>query len=110
MKNREKNKIINIQAPEIDNSEVNFTREERRILAQLRTGKSPFLLDYLNKVDPITYPSNKCTLCTGHIHDVFHLFNCPEVDSDHGPICLWNNPTYAVALLHRWEEVLNRLA
>ena len=45
------NKVINQNAPEINKSEENLTRETRRILAQLRTNKSPILYYYRNKID-----------------------------------------------------------
>ena len=49
LQNREHNKIIHQQAPAVDRSEEKLPRPIRRTLAQLRTGKSPFLQTYVTK-------------------------------------------------------------
>ena len=52
----EPNKILNEPAPAIHPSEQELPRLMRRALAQLRTNKSPLLLQYLNKIDPVLSP------------------------------------------------------
>jgi hypothetical protein len=103
----EPNKVINKIAPEINKHEENLTRETRRILAQLRTNKSPILYSYRYKIDKknknINYPSDQCVLCKTTKHDSFHLFNCPKLYSSKGPISLWNDPEYVFSLLARWR-------
>ena len=53
-KNKEPNKILNQIAPEISKNEENIPREYRRILAQLRTNKSPILYHYMNKINGVS--------------------------------------------------------
>jgi len=78
---------------------------QRRILAQLRTNKSPILFSYRNKIDPKNYPSDLCILCKTATHDSFHLFHCPKLYASKTPISLWNDPEYVVSLLSRWRLV-----
>src|SRR3984893_13485485 len=54
------NKILEMQAPEIHHSEETLTRYHRRLLSQLRTNKSPFLLSYLHTINPSEHPSPLC--------------------------------------------------
>src|SRR5579872_3512631 len=68
------NKILEMQAPEIHHSEETLTRYHRRLLSQLRTNKSPFLLSYLHKINPTGHPSPLCPLCSEQTHDTEHLF------------------------------------
>jgi hypothetical protein len=100
------NKIINSIAPKIDKSEESLPRKTRRTLAQLRDNKSPFLLSYKNKIDPIIYPSPLCPLCKMQTHDTTHLFNCPLIPTNLKPMDLWLNPVGAAALLAAWESAL----
>ena len=81
-------------------------RKTRRTLAQLRDGKSPFLLSYKNKIDPFTYPSPLCPLCKLQTHDTTHLFNCPLIPTNLKPMDLWLNPVGVAALLAAWESAL----
>jgi hypothetical protein len=104
--NRLPNKIINTIAPKIDKSEESLPRKTRRILAQLRDGKSPFLLSYKNKIDPLAHPSPLCPLCKTQNHDTSHLFNCPILPTTLKPMDLWSNPGGVAALLAAWECAL----
>src|SRR5207245_2750429 len=61
------NKILGHQAPEIHHTEELLPRKTRCTLSQLRTNKSPFLLSYKRKINPILYPSLTLpTLCKNH--------------------------------------------
>ena len=100
------NKIINDTAPKINKTEESLPRKTRRTLAQLRDGKSPFLLSYKNKIDPFTYPSPLCPLCKIQTHDTSHLFNCPYIPTQLNPMDLWLDPVGVAALLAAWESVL----
>ena len=64
-----KNQIINSRAPKVHPSEETLNRSQRRLLAQLRTNKSPFLLSYQHKIDPIAHPSPTCPLCLTQTHN-----------------------------------------
>jgi len=82
------NKILNAHPPEISQNEELLDRKTRCTLAQLRTGKSPFLNTYLNTINPTTYPSPNCPLCQQHKHTTQHLFNCPKISTTLTPwIC-----------------------
>ena len=104
-RSKQPNQVINDIAPEINKKEETLTREERRILAQLRTNKSPILFHYKHKIDPTNYPSPMCPKCKISIHDTTHLFECPYiyVPKNRTPICLWNDPEYVASLLRRWR-------
>ena len=85
-----------------DNTEESLPCKTRRTLAQLRDGKSPFLLSYKNKIDPFTYPSPLCPLCKIQTHDTSHLFNCPHILTHLNPMDLWLDPVGVAALLAAW--------
>ena len=99
----EPNKIINQIAPSISELEKPLPRKTRRILSQLRTGKSPFLMQYKNKSDSKNYSSNLCPLCKLQEHDTGHLFNCPQIPTKLTVSSLWNNPVEASDLLEAWS-------
>ena len=103
------NKILQTTAPEVDSSELSLPRDKRCILAQLRTGKSSFLLSYLNNYFPSTYPSPLCPACNLFPHDVFHLFDCNHFPTSLTPIDLWNNPVDVAELLTSWSSALPHL-
>ena len=103
---REPNKILQEPAPAIHPSEQELPRHIRRALAQLRTNKSPLLLQYLNKIDPISHPSPSCPLCNYSPHDSLHLFNCPEISTPLGPRDMWENPIGVAEVLRRWGSRL----
>ena len=106
LNNKLPNKILNNIAPKIDKTEESLPRKTRRTLAQLRAGKSPLLLSYKNKIDPLTYPSPLCPLCKSQIHDTPHLFNCQHLPTNLSPMDLWLNPVGVAALLAAWDGVL----
>ena len=76
--NLPKNKILQTAAPKIHNSEETLNRYQRRLLSQLRTDKSPFLLTYLHKINPIAHPS---PLCSDQPHNTQHLFQCTHIQT-----------------------------
>ena len=49
------NKMLNTTAPEISKTEQALPHYTRRLLAQLRTNKSPILHEYLHKITPETH-------------------------------------------------------
>ena len=66
-------KRLNGRPPPIATAEQTLPRKTRTILAQLRTGHSRILGQYMNRIDPTT--RNNC----GHSpHDTHHLFDCPS--------------------------------
>src|SRR6267154_3577295 len=95
------NPILSQPAPDINLSEQSIPRKARRILAQLRTGKSSILMAYLNAIDPKSYPSPSCSLCKSHDHTTQHLFSCPAISTTLTPRDLWNQPVGMAALLQQ---------
>jgi hypothetical protein len=97
------NKIINQIAPSISELERTLPRKTRRILSQLRTGKSPFLIQYKNKIDSQNNPSNLCPLCNLVEHNTGHLFNCPQIPTNLTVSSLWIDPVGVSDLLEAWS-------
>src|SRR6267154_2768604 len=102
----EPNPILSQLAPDINQSEQSLPRKTRRILAQLRTGKSPILMAYLNAIDPKSYPSPSCPLCKSHAHTTQHLFPCPSIYTILTPRDLWDEPVGTAALLQQWADAM----
>ena len=98
-----KNQVLNAHPPEIDKSELTLPRKTRRRLAQLRTGKSPFLYSYLHHIDESNYPTPNCPLCKTLEHTTIHLFSCSKLPTKLKPLDLWNDPVSVSALLEAWE-------
>ena len=103
------NKIIDMPAPSIHKSEENLNRFLRRLLAQIRADKSPFLLAYKHKIDPISQPSPLCPLCSTQPHNTTHLFQCTKIHTTLTPLDLWNRPCEAAELLEAWGRALDYL-
>ena len=83
------NKILNRTLSEISKTEQALPHYTRRLLAQLRTNKSPILHEYLHKITPETHPTPNCLLCHTQTYDTKHLFNWPRLPTDLGPEALW---------------------
>lgn len=96
------NPIINMQAPPVNPSELLLERDERRLLCQIRANKSPFLQEYLNKINPVQHPSSLCHKCNDAVHDSAHLFSCSFVATELEPVDLWSRPAEVMALLREW--------
>ena len=86
------NKILNRTPPEISKKEQALPHYTRRLLAQLRTNKSPILHEYLHKITPETHTTPNCPLCHSQTHDTKHLFDCPMLPTDLGPEAPWDDP------------------
>jgi hypothetical protein len=100
------NPILLNPAPEINPSEQDLPRKIRRVLAQLRAGKSPKLMTYLNKIDPNTYPSPTCPLCKSQDHTTQHLFSCSKINTSLTAQDLWDDPVAVAELLAQWDDAL----
>ena len=96
---RDNNKILSKPRPHISSSEEILPHLTRRILAQLRTNKSPYLKSYLHKVNAKSHPSPLCPLCNTHTHDTHHLFNCTHIHTTLSPLDLRTDPA-----LHCWPD------
>jgi len=100
------NKILQTKAPDIDKSENTLPRSTRVLLAQLRTGKSPFLLTWKHKIDPTKYTSPLCPLCGANEHNTEHIFNCTHIPTTLEVADLWHNPCEVEGLLETWRGKL----
>ena len=100
------NPILSQPAPDINQSEQSLPRKTRRILAQLRAGKSPILLSYMHAIDPTSHPSPTCPLCKSQEHTTQHLFSCPKINTTLTARELWNDPVAVAALLQQWDDAL----
>ena len=98
------NKILNTKPPPINPAEQSLPHNIRRIMAQLRTNKSPVLESYLHKITPDTHPSPTCSLCKQNTHDTTHLFNCPNLSTNLSPGDLWTDPVEVAGLLADWSD------
>ena len=98
--------VVSTPPPHIRNSGERLPRLTRRTLAQLRTGRSPFLKSYLHRVDAKAHPSPLCPLCNIHTHDTHHLFSCTRMRTALSALDLWTDPAGITALLARWTEKL----
>ena len=74
---QQKNKVLQQPSPNISKTEASLNRKTRVTLAQLRSGYSPYLNSYLNRINPTTYPTDSCPDCEQSPHTTDHLFTCP---------------------------------
>ena len=98
------NPILAQPAPNINPSEQSLPRRTRRILAQLRAGKSPILCSYLHMIDPKSHPSPLCPLCKSCDHTTSHLFSCQKINTTLKVRDLWDDPVGVAALLQQWAD------
>ena len=90
------NRVLDRAPPPVDPSEARLPRHYRTSLAQLRSGFSSAMGDYLFKVHRRTSPV--CPECSGDEnteqfdHTVRHLFSCQTHPTDLRPVDLWDRP------------------
>src|SRR5579864_1585210 len=72
-------KILKLPTPDINPIQEILTRYQRRLLAQIRTDKSPFVFAEKHKINPIVNPSPLCPLCSDLPHNTIHLFQCIQI-------------------------------
>src|SRR5688572_20724279 len=106
MKSYEPNSVLAEPAPDINSPEQTLPHKSRRILAHLRTGKSPILRSYLHKIDPASHASHTCPLCNSQDHTTQHLFSCPNINTTLTARHLWDDTVAAAVLLQQWDDVL----
>ena len=94
----ENNRVIKTKPPEINKNEMNLHRRTRTYLAQLRSGFSRKVNDYMSRLYPEI--NNNCPSCNSTPHDVNHLFNCPDNPTLLKPIDLWKRPAAVAAFLN----------
>lgn len=67
------NHVLGTQPPPINDDVFNLLRKTRSVLAQLRSGRSKLLMNYMNKITPTI--DDRCPTCDGGPYDTNHLFN-----------------------------------
>ena len=83
-------KLLNGRPPPIATAEHKQPRKTITILAQLRTGHSRILGQYINRIDLTT--RNHCHDCGQSPHDTHHLFDCPSKPTTQTVESLWTAP------------------
>ena len=91
------NRVLEAQAPPVAESERTLQRETRSRLAQLRSGFSPLLNSYMNRIDDKI--ENRCPDCSAQGHDTRHLFNCKMKKTTLNVESLWRDPVAAANFL-----------
>ena len=84
-------KLLNGRSPPIATAEETLPRKTRTILAQLHTGHSRILGQYINRIVPTT--RNHCHNCGHSPHDTHHLFDCLSKPITLTVESLWTAPT-----------------
>ena len=83
-------KLLNGRPPLIATAEQTLPRKTTTILAQLRTGHSRILGQYMNRIDPTK--RNHCHNCGQSPSDTHHLFDCPSKPTTLTVESLWTAP------------------
>ena len=91
------NKVINRQAPPVHSSESRLPRPHRSALAQLRSGYSSSMNNYLVKVGRAD--SSACPQCGVDEHSPAHFFSCPTHPIRLTPTDLWLRPVESASFL-----------
>ena len=96
------NRILGTRPPEINKEEISLPRSTRTKLAQLRSGFSPVLAEYMHRIGKAD--SNICPECKTSVQDCPHLFNCPARPTNLTTTDLWENPREVAEFLHLIPE------
>ena len=84
-------KLLNSRPPPIATAEQTLPMKTRTILAQLRTGHSRILGQYMYGIDPTA--RNHCYNFGQAPHDTHHLLDCPSKPTTLTVESLWTAPT-----------------
>ena len=91
------NRVLGTSAPAISEEEERLSRKTRRTLSQLRSGFSPSLEDYRQRIGLST--SNLCPCCRQAEHSVQHVFDCVTHPTNLEPLDLWLRPVMVAEFL-----------
>ena len=84
-------KLFNGRPPPIATAEQTLSRKTRTILAQLHTGHSKILGQYMNRIDPTA--RNHCHNYGQSPHETHHIFDCHSKPTTLTVESLWTAPT-----------------
>ena len=87
---RPPNRVLEQPNPPISDEELTLPRAYRTTLAQLRSGFSPALNTYLERVGRSV--SDLCPSCSSSPHTTAHLFSCPSFPTPLTMRDLWDRP------------------
>ena len=91
------NRVLGQPPPPVSAAEKSLPRHLRTTLAQLRTGFSSAMGDYLYRINRV--PSPLCPGCSAEDHTVLHLFSCAAHPTDLCPTDLWERPREVATFL-----------
>ena len=92
------NRVLGARTPKINPNEKTLPRATHCTLSQLRSGHSPFLQEYLQRIKPNLH-QDSCPDCGQSPHNTLHLFDCPAKPSDLDARILWEDPPAATEFL-----------
>ena len=84
------NRVLGRPPPKLSASELRLPRDLRCTLAQLRSGFSKTLREFLHRIGAVE--SKICPECGSDDHTTTHLFNCAAFPTSLFPSDLWQNP------------------
>ena len=95
---RPPNRVLMEPAPPIAEEEQTLPRSYRTTMSQLRSGFSPALNSYLERVG--RSPDDLCPSCRGAPHTTAHLFSCSSHPTPLVVRDLWDRPCAVAEFLH----------
>ena len=107
MEDREDNKVLGIQSPRVALEERGLSRRQRTRLAQLRSGYSPMLATYKNRLDPPI--SSRCPECGQEEHTSTHLFQCTSKPTELTVEALWTRLVEAAEFLGLGDDAMDEV-
>ena len=97
LSSRAPNRVLAAPDPLVSEEERELPRVYRTTLAQLRSGFSPALNSYRERVG--RSPDDLCPLCRASPHTTAHLFSCPSRPTSLTVRDLWDRPCAVAELL-----------
>ena len=94
---RQPNPVLGARAPPVHRSEARLPRAYRSTTAQLRSGYSSSLNNYLVRVGRAD--TSICPRCNLDVHSPSHLFSCPRDRTHLNPVDLWLQPRDSASFL-----------
>ena len=98
------NPILGSIPPLVDKSEISLPREQRRVLAQLRTGHCSLLASYQSRIGRSS--SSLCPECLFRRQTTVHLFDCPATPTNLSVADLWTHPVEVMDFLFSLSLIL----
>ena len=97
------NRVLNNQAPPINEEEILLSRRQRTTLSQLRSGHCKVLNSHNKRLKQSD--SSGCPECGMDPQDVPHLFDCTADPNYLSPVNLWDKPVETIRELSVLDPV-----